>query len=264
MSNELHAEGTSLGRRKADIASSLDREIRRAWRCYVAPYLFVYDTAVYRIWNPYVWRCPTETVVEHFRRHVRRVHLEAGCGTGYLPSRCGIPDGRDRNGAPLPPQLTLMDMNPGSLKWASRRLQPYRPKIIRHSLFSPLPAVDPPFESVCLNYVLHCLPGDFEAKRVVIANLKAAMAADGVLFGSTILGLGVFHNRFARLTLYCLNRTLGSFHNTQDTADGLQRALSGQFAHVCCQIVGSVALFAASDSELPPAHRPTASRACKS
>jgi len=83
----------------------------------------------------------------------------------------------------------------------------------------------------------------------VIANLKAVMAPEGVLFGSTILGATAATNNLARAVLTFYN-FIGSFHNTSDTAEDLAAALAKQFQYHICRVIGSVALFAASDRKL--------------
>ena len=65
----------------------LEKEIRRAVRPYVTPILFFYDSGVYKIWNPFIWMCPSLYLEEHFKQYVRSIHLEAGGGTGYLLHR---------------------------------------------------------------------------------------------------------------------------------------------------------------------------------
>lgn len=229
--------------------AEFEREVWRAVRPYQAPILFMYDVGVYGIWNPRIWDCPSDTIEGFYRRHVRPVHLEAGCGTGYLPARC-MPSTREGGSAQARSRLTLLDYSPGSLKWSARRLRQHRPALLRHNLFLPLPSVDLAFESVCLNYVLHCLPGSFDEKRIVIANLKNVMVPGGILFGSTILGHAAASSWRARRMLDLFN-FVGSFHNESDTRAGLEAALSETFANCQCTVIGSVALFAASDGPLP-------------
>jgi hypothetical protein len=84
---------------------------------------------------------------------------------------------------------------------------------------------------------------------MVIANLKAVMTPDGVLFGSTILGAAAAPNHWARTVLKYYN-FIGSFHNTRDTAEDLEAALTKHFQYHTCRVIGSVALFAASDGKL--------------
>ena len=84
---------------------------------------------------------------------------------------------------------------------------------------------------------------------MVIANLKTVIAPDGVLFGSTILGAAAAKNNWARTILKFYN-FIGSFHNTHDTAEDLEAALTQHFQYHTCRVIGSVALFAASDGKL--------------
>jgi len=70
----------------------LEKEIHRAVRPYIAPVLFFYDVGVYKIWNPFIWKCTSSYLEEHFKQYVSNIHLEAGCGTGYLPHRCNVPE----------------------------------------------------------------------------------------------------------------------------------------------------------------------------
>lgn len=231
--------------------TTFEKEIRRAVRPYTFPTLLLYDAGVYRIWNPYIWQCPSSFLEDHFDRYVSSIHLEAGCGTGYLPNRCGRFDNRSVGDVYKQWVLTLLDFSPGSLAWAGRRLEKYRPQLMQHNLFEPLPKLNHQFESVCINYVLHCLPGTFSQREKVIANLKATMSPSGVLFGSTILGSDAAKNNCARAVLALYN-FIGSFHNIHDTAADLATALSNHFQHHICRVIGSVALFAASDRRLSP------------
>ena len=228
------------------IEAAFEREVRRAVRPYTAPILFLYDVGVYDLWNPYVWRCPSERVMAFYRRHVREVHLEAGCGTGYLPDHCGPKQAWQQRGTGT---LTLLDFSPSSLRWSEKRLHAVRPATLRHNLFEPLPAAAGQFDSICLNYVLHCLPGDFERKGAVIGHLKQALRPGGVLFGSTILGNDETPGNLGKRMLDFYN-LIGSFHNAHDTKRGLVDALSRHFPHVHCEVEGAVALFAASDAPL--------------
>jgi len=227
----------------------LEKEINRAVRPYVPPILLFYDVGVYKIWNPFIWKCPSSYLEEHFNRYVSSNHLEAGCGTGYLLDKCKKFKKVNAYGQKIPFELTLLDYSKGSLKWAGRKLKKYKPSIIMHNLLKPLPPVTRPFKSICLNYVLHCLPGSFTEKEQVIINLKEVMAPEGVLFGSTVLEPSVSKNYSAKLILALYN-AIGSFHNKHDTIEGLEKILSNNFKYQMCRVIGSVALFAGSDRKM--------------
>jgi hypothetical protein len=53
------------------------------------------------------------------------------------------------------------------------------------------------FDSISLNYLLHCLPGNLASKSIVFERVKPLLGDGGVIFGSTILGEGVRHNPLA-------------------------------------------------------------------
>ena len=227
----------------------LEKEINRAVRPYVPPILLFYDVGVYKIWNPCIWKCPTSYLKEHFNKYVRSSHLEAGCGTGYLLDKCEKFKNVRACGQKIPFELTLLDYSQASLEWAERKLKKYNPAIIRHNLLQPLPPVNHPFKSICLNYVLHCLPGSFAEKEKVIINLKEVMAPEGVLFGSTVLGHSATQSYSAKLILG-LYSAIGSFNNKHDTLEGLKKILSNNFKYQMCRVIGSVALFAGSDRKM--------------
>jgi hypothetical protein len=100
------------------------------------------------------------------------------------------------------------------------------------------------FGSVALNGVLHCLPATRKEKAAVFRNLRSFVAEGGVLFGSTILGLGVDHGRLARKALAVYNRER-ILTNLEDDRAGLERAPVGSFSRYETETAGSFALFTA-------------------
>jgi hypothetical protein len=82
-------------------------------------------------------------------------------------------------------------------------------------------------------------------KAPAVANVAAVLAPDGVLFGATVLGTTGPQTRLSRLVLSAFNRQ-GGFDNLDDTADGLREILAASFEHVDIDMVGSVAIFAAT------------------
>ena len=114
----------------------------------------------------------------------------------------------------------------------------------------PLP-VGGPFDSAALNGVLHCLPGPLPRKAVAVANVSAVLAPTGVLFGATILGTSGRHNRTARSILRANNRR-GTFDNLGDTPEGLRGILEQSFEQVELEILGSMAIFAATNPRTNP------------
>jgi hypothetical protein len=94
-------------------------------------------------------------------------------------------------------------------------------------------------------YVLHCLPGDLAGKAVVFDHLAATLREGGVVFGATVLGRGVARAGPARRLMAAYNAR-GIFGNADDDPDTLRAVLAARYRRVEIEIIGCVALFAAS------------------
>ena len=196
--------------------------------------LLAYDFVVLGLSNRFVWKCPTWQLEAHYNWHVSANHLDVGVGTGYFPDRCRFP-------APAP-RVALMDMNPQTLEFASRRIARYRPSTHRCNVLEPISIAAAPFDSVGIGYLLHCLPGSMHDKSIVFDHLKALMNPNAVLFGATLLHGGVARSWLARRLMALYNRK-GIFANERDDLAGLQHALARRFRDVSIEVVGCAALF---------------------
>lgn len=201
---------------------------------YSKPVLAVYDIAVLGISNAWVWRCPTRTILQHYNTYVSARHLDVGVGTGYFLDHCLFPV-RD-------PALTLMDLNPNSLAVAARRVWRYHPATLLADVTTPFQPPTAPFDSIGINYLLHCLAGPMRRKGALLGHLATLLNAGGVLFGTTILGRGIAHGVPARALLRLYN-ALDVFGNRDDDADALTEALRTHFRSVNVRVIGSVASF---------------------
>ena len=206
-------------------------------RIYTPLVLRVYDLAVLGLSNRFAWRCPSETMLERYDRHVGLRHLELGVGTGWYLERCAWPVEQ--------PEITLLDLNENSLSMAAKRLHRYAPQTVRTNALDPLPLGNARFESAAANYLLHCLPGQIELKaRKLAGNVRPYLEPGGVFFGSTILGQDVPHTRIGRRLMQIYNKK-GIFSNADDDERGLERGLTSELKDVEIDVVGSVALFTA-------------------
>jgi SAM-dependent methyltransferase len=214
-------------------------------------FLALYDVGVLGLSCRLVWRCPKARMLANYRRNVGARHLEMGAGTAYFPDNCDFP---------VPgPELTLVDLNPTVLRFSAARIARYRPTTVRADVLQPLPFDDTRlpaggYDSVGMNFLLHCVPGTWPEKGVAFASAAAALRPGGRLFGSTILAAGERANTSAR-TLKRIYNARGIFHNTGDDLAGLRAQLDAHFAHARVSVRGCVALFEASDASLPPAPR---------
>jgi ubiquinone/menaquinone biosynthesis C-methylase UbiE len=201
---------------------------------YTKRILGIYDFMVLGISNRLIWRCPTQRLVEHYNRHITANHLDVGVGTGYFLDRCRFPSNA--------PRVALMDLNQDALDFAARRIARYKPETYIRNVLEPLSIDAMKFDSIGINYLLHCLPGSIESKSVVFDYLKRLMNPNGVLFGSTLLQGGVVRNWPAKRLMKAYN-SKGIFSNENDDADSLRRALSRRFRSVSIEILGCAALF---------------------
>jgi hypothetical protein len=194
-----------------------------------------YDTLVLGFSNQFLWKCPTERLLQHYNRHVTANHLDVGVGTGYFLDHCRFPS--------QAPRIAMLDLNQNALDFASRRIARYTPEKYLLNVLEAISTDAAKFDSVGINYLLHCLPGPMESKAVALDHLKALMNRNAVLFGSTLLQGGVSRNWFARRLMDIYN-SKGIFSNRNDTLEGLELALRERFRDVTVEVVGCAALFA--------------------
>lgn len=197
--------------------------------------LSIYDFFVLGFSNRFAWRCPSQRILDFYNEHISDKHLDVGVGTGYFLDKCTFPTPS--------PTIALADMNPNSLGKAAQRLRRYRPSLHNINVLKPFWLRPAGFDSIAINYVLHCLPGNMQSKMVVFQHLKAMLnPKNGVVFGTTILGQGVQHNLLAN-ALMMLYNAKGIFCNHWDNAWDLERGLKALFRDVDVRIVGCVAFF---------------------
>ena len=198
--------------------------------------LQAYDLVVLGLSNRCIWNCPTSRLVAHYDRHISANHLDVGVGTGYFLDHCRFPSAR--------PRIALLDLNQATLDFAAHRIARYTPERYRASVLEPLPPDVPKFDSVGLNYLLHCVPGTIESKAAAFDHLQALMNPGAVIFGSTLLQGGVRRSWAARRLMALYNRK-GIFHNEADHLEGLTQALHARFNKVEVETTGCAALFSA-------------------
>jgi hypothetical protein len=200
--------------------------------------LAFYDLVVLGVSNSLIWRCPTRRILQLYDRHVTGNHLDVGVGTGWYLDHCRFP-------SPTP-RIGLMDLNRSSLAAASRRIVRYRPEQYQVDILQPVATTAVPFDSIALSYLLHCLPGDITRKAVIFDTLAPWLAPGGVIFGATLLSIGVERSASARTLMRAYNRR-GVFSNEEDSVAALRTALEQRFRKIDLNVIGCAALFAAAD-----------------
>lgn len=201
---------------------------------YTKRMLSAYDIIVLVLSNRHIWKCPSSKILAHYNRHVSGNHLDVGVGTGYFLDRCSFPSS--------PPRIALMDLNSNTLAFASQRISRWNPETYQQNIFEPIEPTMAPFDSVGINYLLHCLPGSMEEKTVAFDKLKLVMKPGARIFGSTILQGGVTKSWMANWLMAFYNKK-GIFSNIEDNLEGLHRELCQRFVNITVEVVGCVALF---------------------
>jgi SAM-dependent methyltransferase len=211
-------------------------QIKRGQAVYTPGILGLYDLGVLGVSNRWIWKCPTERLLSHYDRHVTGNHLDVGVGTGYFLDRCRFPTAS--------PRIALMDLNPNSLDFAARRIARYKPEIYVRNVLDELDVRAEKFDSIGVNYLLHCLPGDMKMKARALDFLAPLMNPGAVLFGSTLLQGGIERSRVAKRLMAFYNAK-GVFSNAEDSLETLTFELERRFAAVSIETVGCAALFSA-------------------
>jgi len=203
---------------------------------YTPAALALYDLAVLRFSNSLVWQCSSHVLLDFYNRHISAKHLDIGVGTGYFLDKCRFPS--------TTPQIALFDLNPNSLAKSAKRLRRYNPSCYLGNALHRIDIGMSDFDSISLNYFLHCLPGNLASKSIVFEHVKPLLKDGGVIFGSTILGEGVRHNPLAQQLMKIYNAK-GIFSNLSDSRSDLEAGLKAHFDEHTIHIAGCVALFSA-------------------
>lgn len=197
--------------------------------------LSLYDFWVLGVSNHFFWKCPTRLISEKFKSCVSDNHLDVGVGTGYYLKK-HLPKNTRR--------IALLDLNSNSLASTANAIKWFNPESYCANVFEPLSLDCERFDSISVNYLLHCLPGNMKDKASVFGNLKALLFDGGSLFGSTILGSGVPHNVLGNKLMHFYNKK-GIFTNLDDNIEELREALNTHFSNVEIELHGCVAIFSA-------------------
>ena len=210
------------------------KEVEAGQAVYSRFVLSVYDWWVLGVSNRYIWKCPTDKMLQLYNEHITANHLDVGVGTGYYLDRCQFPA--------TPPNLALLDLNPNSLATTTQRVSRFKPVCYQHNALEPLNLNGASFDSIGVNYLFHCLPGNIQSKSIVFDHLKRVLNSGGVIFGSTLLQEGVTRGKMARKLMQIYNKN-GIFSNTEDSLEALKTSLAQQFETFEVEVVGCAALF---------------------
>ena len=212
----------------------INKDIKAGQSVYSNMGLAIYDILVLSISSPYIWKCPTKKILEHFNKNITNNHLDVGVGTGYFMDKCSFSIDK--------PTVAIMDLNENSLNATEKRIKRYKPKKYRENILGELTTINEKYDSISINYLLHCLPGNLVSKDKVFENLLPLLNKNGVLFGSTILSDGVTKNTMANRLMSFYNKKK-IFCNEEDSLESLESVLASRFNKYSIKVVGCVALF---------------------
>jgi hypothetical protein len=216
-------------------------QIHAGQAVYTPKMLAIYDALVLGLSNRWIWKCPTPRLLAHYDRRVSGNHLDVGVGTGYFLDRCRFP-------TPAP-RIALMDLNRDALQFAARRIARYRPETYVRNVLDTIDSDGAKFDSLGVNYLLHCLPGDMATRARAFDFLSPLLNPGAVVFGSTLLQDGVARS-FVAQRLMAFYNSKGIFSNTRDDLKTLTRELEKRFDAVSVETVGCAALFSARVKDL--------------
>ncbi len=135
-----------------------------------------------------------------------------------------------------------MDLNPEAIKYTVARIGRYNPEQFIHNILEPVDFLCPKFDSISLNYLLHCLPGSLTSKSIIIDHVQSLANPGAICFGSTLLGDEVSLNWGGKHLMSFYNKK-GIFSNRNDNARNLEIELTKRLDMTSFEIIGSVALF---------------------
>ncbi len=197
--------------------------------------LFFYDFLLYGVISRHAWGSSVRRLDAHYAKYATSNHLDVGVGTGFLLNRVVFDSAT--------PRLALMDLSAACLAKTKHKVSRYSPATYVQNLLEPVRHKIAKFDSIGINYVMHCVPGSFKEKGIAFRHLQPLLAEDGILFGTTVLSEGVRKNLLARPFMWLMNYA-GLFNNRQDNARDLKEYLETHFQLLQFEVVGVTAYFA--------------------
>jgi len=204
--------------------------------------LYFYDWVVFSFVAKFIWGVSTELLLKRYEQMLRNAHLEVGVGTGYLLDKLN----------PDEVSLDLMDLSENCLDKTRRRLVRFNPATYLHNILEPCDSLastlNNKYKSLSLNFVMHCVPGDYLEKSSAFGHLKKLLTDDGLLFGASVVAKGNKANWFTKPVMWILN-SIGLFNNRDDHPEDLRSGLEAHFRYVSVRVVAATAFYSASDDE---------------
>ena len=176
-----------------------------------------YDFIVNNLNCKYVWKCDQKNIANMYKKNITSNHIEIGPGTGYF-----LKNYKFNN-------LTLIDVNKDILLECENNLKSNckNINIINKNIFNKNNQIElNNYNSIGLNYVLHCVPNKLSDS---LDNLRNNIISDSNLnlFGSTVIPPNNIYN-LATLEIYFLNK-LKIFNNINHSDSELRKYVKNNF-----------------------------------
>jgi len=209
------------------------------------PEIKVYDFVAYEINGRFGWGFTKSMCQKLYCRFASgEAHVEVGLATPTFVA----------GSVPKSAKVLILDVDSVFLEKSTKTLEDLGYK----SVTSMVQDITTPFktrpdglyESIGLNWVLHCVPGTLspESKGVCFQHLKTLLCPDGVLFGSTVLGFSAEHNCFGGFIMKKYNDPeTGIFRNAKDTENDIRNAIGKAFKRFEVKVYGRTVVYAATD-----------------
>jgi ubiquinone/menaquinone biosynthesis C-methylase UbiE len=200
---------------------------------YTPTSLKFYDLFVTHLSNRWIWRCDNQKLLKQYERFMGENHLDIGVGTGFYLRKC------DKSHLQ---QLTLMDLNEHCLSWAKQHIDFSKIQTIVGDVFKRHENLKDTFDSISINYLLHCIPGSKQDKEIAIKSIGTMLKPGGRLFGATIVS-------DTSLKTFMSNKLMGYynrkkiFSNKTDTLQSIKEILDCNLDSLEIYSLGCVALF---------------------
>ena len=135
-------------------------DIQKGQSIYSKNNLPFYDLFVIQFSNHFAWHCPRKKLIAFFKDNVSHNHLDIGVGTGYFLNKL--------DASPDEQRIGLLDLNEHCLAYAKKKLARFNPEVYRQDVFAPFSDITQKFDSVSLNYLIHCLPGSLRKRQLYL------------------------------------------------------------------------------------------------
>lgn len=190
-----------------------------------------YDLLVNNLNCKYVWKCDQKYIQNIYDKNITRNHIEIGPGTGYFLKKYKFDN------------LTLIDVNQDILEESSRNLENNckNINIINHNIFEKNNKLEiKNYNSIGINYVLHCVPNDLSYS---ISNMINNIPNNNLtLFGSTVIPSEKDKFSLAQLEIYFLNK-FGIFNNKSHSVNDISLYIKNNFQNYNMNKIGNSFLF---------------------